>query len=72
MDFERLWTVADRARSKTRLSSSDITFVRDVVPAKLAAYPELKLPATIRHPEGFSVSGASVKTFRWSLGKHAE
>jgi len=34
-----------------------------VVPDRFSAYPRLKLPATVRHPAGFSVSGASVGTF---------
>lgn len=63
MDFETLWDVAERARTGRRLSSTDIAFVRHVAPAALDAFPRLTLPKTVRHPGGFSVSGAPVGTF---------
>jgi len=63
MDFDNLWAVADRARARTRLAPTDITFVRNVVPDQLDSFPKVKLPARIRHPAGFSISGASVGTF---------
>jgi hypothetical protein len=63
MDLDTLWIVADRARTRPRLAASDVSFVRDVAPDQLDAFPRLKLPARIRHPAGFSISGASVGTF---------
>ena len=63
MDLDTLWVVADQARGRARLSSSDVKFVRDIAPRQLDSFPKLKLPASIRHPAGFSVSGASVGTF---------
>ena len=63
MDFETLWTVADRARTRSRLAPEDVSFVREIAPLALAAFPRMKLPAAIKHPAGFSVSGASVGTF---------
>ena len=63
MELDTLWDVADRARAKPRLAPKDVLFVRDVVPDQLDAFPTLKLPATVRHPAGFSISGASVGTF---------
>jgi hypothetical protein len=63
MDLDTLWAVADRARAKARLAAKDISFVRDVAPDQLDSFPRLKLPASIRHPAGFSISGASVGTF---------
>jgi len=63
MDLDMVWTVAERSRTSRSLSSEDIAFVRDVVPAELELFPRLKLPKTIRHPAGFSVSGAPVGTF---------
>jgi hypothetical protein len=63
MNLDTLWAVADRARAKPRLAPQDISFVRDVAPEELDAFPRLKLPASIRHPAGFSISGASVGTF---------
>ena len=63
MELERLWSVADRARTRQRLNPDDLTFVRKVLPAELDAFPRLKLPKSIRHPAGFTVSGAPVGTF---------
>jgi hypothetical protein len=63
MEFDTLWDVADRARAKSRLAPEDVSFVRDVVPDRLDSFPRLELPMRIRHPAGFSISGASVGTF---------
>ena len=63
MNFDTLWVVADRARARSRLAPEDVSFIRDVVPDELDSFPKLKLPASIRHPAGFAVSGASVGTF---------
>ncbi|MBS0267025.1 MAG: hypothetical protein JSS02_34185 [Planctomycetes bacterium] len=63
MDFDTLWMVAERARAKPRLSAEDLTFVREVVPRELEAFPHLQLPKAIRHPAGFTISGAPVGTF---------
>ena len=62
---ERLsrWRRARKARTTPRLAAEDISFVRDVAPDRLDAFPRLKLPTSIQHPAGFSVSGASVGTF---------
>jgi hypothetical protein len=62
MDFDRLWIIADRARGRSSLARDDVEFVRNVVPSELSSFPTLKLPKTIRHPGGFSVSGAPVGT----------
>jgi hypothetical protein len=63
MDFDTLWGVADRSRARARLSTKDVSFVRDVAPRQLECFPRLQLPRSIRHPAGFPVSGASVGTF---------
>jgi hypothetical protein len=63
MDFDLLWTVAERARTKVKLLSQEIEFVRDVIPGELESFPRLNLPKSIRHPGGFSVAGAPVGTF---------
>lgn len=63
MTFNTLWQVAERARSQQKLQASDVAFIRDVVPAELQSFPRLRLPKSIRHPGGFSVSGAPVGTF---------
>lgn len=63
MDFNVLWQVADHARSQQRLASNDLAFLRDVVPLDLASFPRVNLPKVIKHPAGFSISGAPVGTF---------
>lgn len=63
MDLDTLWVVADRARAKPPLIHEDLLFVREVIPRELDSFPRLKLPASIRHPAGFSISGASVGTW---------
>lgn len=63
MDLSVLWQVADRARSQRKLAATDVAFVRDVVPVELESFPRLSLPKVIRHPAGFSISGAPVGTF---------
>lgn len=63
MEFDTLWSVADNARQRPRLSPKEISFIKNVAPDQLDAFPRLKWPKSIRHPAGFSVSGASVGTF---------
>jgi len=63
MDFDRLFTVADRARTSGRLAPADVAFVRSTVPRELESFPRLSLPKKIRHPAGFSIAGAPVGTF---------
>lgn len=58
-----LWVVAERARQRSALSRDDIRLVKETLPNSFAAFPDLKLPKSIRHPAGFSVSGAPVATF---------
>ena len=66
MNLQRLFEIADRAREGRKLTTEDETFVLSVVPKELTSFPELDLPASVRHPGGFTVSGASVGTFRRS------
>jgi hypothetical protein len=63
MDLDRLWLVADRARARSRLAPRDVSFVRTAAPRQLESFPRLKLPASVRHPAGFPISGAPVGTF---------
>src|SRR5215510_13124556 len=63
MDLDTLWLVADRARGRSRLSLSDVAFVRTVAPRQLESFPKVKLPSSVRHPAGFPISGAPVGTF---------
>ena len=63
MQLDTLWRVADEARRKSKLAPEDVSFVRNVLPRQLEAFPKVKLPSTSRHPAGFTISGASVGTF---------
>jgi hypothetical protein len=63
MDYNRLFSIADGARTRRGLARDDIAFVRDDVPERLVTFPRLKKPARISHPSGFSISGAPVGTF---------
>ena len=63
MDFDTLLNVADRARTRSPLAPKDVSFVRKIAPAQLDAFPKVKLPSSVRHPAGFTISGAPVGTF---------
>jgi len=63
MDYDRLWAVADLARAGKRLTAKEAIYIGTDVPLYLADFLDLDLPKTIRHPDGFSVSGAPVGTF---------
>ena len=58
-----LWAVADRARGRSPLAPRDVSFIKHVAPDQFDSLRQLKLPASIKHPAGFSVTGASVRTF---------
>jgi hypothetical protein len=61
--FDTLLAVAERARTRAPLSRDDLVFVREGLPVAFASFPQIKLAKTIRHPGGFTVSGAPVGTF---------
>jgi hypothetical protein len=61
--IDRLWPIAERSRARAALARADVEFVRDTLPASLAAFPKVRPPARIQHPGGFIVSGAPVVTF---------
>jgi hypothetical protein len=62
MDYDRLWKISDKARYGARLTSEENRFVVETVPGELAEFPKNPFPARVRHPAGFSVSGAPVRT----------
>ena len=62
MDIGRLFAVAEKARSGRRLSAEEAAFLREI-PDDLPKFPAMTLPKAVRHPAGFSVSGAPVGTF---------
>lgn len=62
VDFKKLWDVAERTRSRQSQPAEHVAFMRDVVPAQLESLARLNLPKAIRHPAGFSISGAPVGT----------
>ena len=63
MDYERLFTLADDARSRLKFAAPDIAFLRNKVPEELWAFPRMRWAKTVRHPAGFNVSGAPVGSF---------
>ena len=63
MTYDRLFDVADRSRSRARLTDGDVHFIREEVPVALETFPNVMPPAEIHHPGGFRVSGAPVRTF---------
>lgn len=63
MDLTLVFEIADRARARERLTPKDKAFVQKIVPKELSAFPRLALPPSVRHPAGFTVTGASVGTF---------
>ena len=63
MDYERLFTLADGARSRRKFTAADVAFLRNDVPEELSAFPKMKWAKTVRHPGGFKISGAPVGTF---------
>ena len=63
MDFGTLWAVAERSRERARLAPRDVAVVRNVAPGQFDSLSRMKLPPSVRHPAGFSISGASVRTF---------
>jgi hypothetical protein len=63
MDLDQLWKIAERARDREKLSPEELLFIGKTLPLKLAPFPHFDPPKSIKHPGGFSVSGAPVGTF---------
>ena len=63
MDLNVLFDIADRARARAPLTPQDTRLVRTGVPEAFGDWSRRALPATVRHPAGFTVKGASVGTF---------
>ena len=59
----RLGTLGIVGAPGVTFSSDDVAFLRDDVPAEFRSFPKIKVPKTVRHPGGFTVSGAPVGTF---------
>jgi hypothetical protein len=63
MNLELLFRISDKVRSRGRLSPEERRFVAVTVPDDFAAFPDVDWPAKLRHPAGFTLSGAVVRTF---------
>jgi hypothetical protein len=63
MTLDELWNVADEARGRRKLSGDASVFVTKTLPAKFGAFPDIDLPKNVRHPAGFTITGAPVGTF---------
>ena len=65
--MQSTWTLCGRSRSERargrRFHQATSRSSGTSRPIGFDDYPRLKLPATVRYPAGFSVSGASVGTF---------
>jgi hypothetical protein len=79
MNWEQLWQVAEQSRARAKLSAGDRRWVSEDLPRVFAAFPRLEVPNRVRHPAGFSVTGASVRSLvrsalllaaRGALGPH--
>ena len=63
MDYERLLKIGDQCRFPIRLSSQDKVFICETVPEELHTFPNFKYPSHLKHPGGFTISGAVVRSF---------
>ena len=63
MDLNHLFEVADKARAREKLTSKDVSLVKKIAPQELGSGRKLPVPASVRHPAGFIVTGAPVGTF---------
>jgi len=62
MDYDRLWIVGEQVRHGRKLSAEEKDFISEMVPRELATFPRVGFPRRIRHPAGFSLAGAPVRT----------
>ena len=62
MDFERLFALSETVRAGQKLTAREIAFVRRDIPSSLDQFPKFERPRSIRHPAGFTISGAPVGT----------
>lgn len=63
MNLELLFRLADKARTRGRFTPEEKRFIKVTVPAELAAFPRIEWPKRARHPAGFTINGAVVRTF---------
>jgi hypothetical protein len=62
MNYEQLWDIGEQARHGAQLTPGEKSFIVEVVPRELAKFPNVPVPSRVRHPAGFSLSGAPVRT----------
>ena len=63
LDLNHLFEIADKARARETLTPKDVAVVRKIAPQALGSARRLPVPGSIRHPAGFTVTGAPVGTF---------
>jgi hypothetical protein len=63
VDLNHLFEVADKARAREKLTPKDVALIRRVAPEELGSLRRFAWPARVRHPGGFTVTGAPVGTF---------
>lgn len=63
MNFDLLFEISEKARNREKLSAGEKRFITVTVPDELAEFPRIGFPPKVRHPAGFTISGAVVRTF---------
>ena len=63
MDLNHLFEIADKARAREKLTPKDVAVVRRIAPEELGSVRRIAWPASVRHPAGFTLTGAPVGTF---------
>lgn len=65
--LERIVELSERAKNGGKFTQEEKTYISVELPRVLKDYPDLDFPRKIKHPAGFSVSGAPVRTFLKSM-----
>lgn len=63
MDLERALVLGELVKTGKRPAAAELNFAREELPSACSHFPDLELPRSVRHPGGFTVSGAPVGTF---------
>lgn len=63
MDLNHLFEIADKARAREKLTTEDVAVVRGIAREEPGSVRRIAWPARVRHPAGFTLTGAPVGTF---------
>ena len=67
MYIERLVELSEQAKNGGKFTREEKTYIDVELPKLLKDYPDIDVPRKFKHPAGFSVSGAPVRTFLKSM-----